>query len=45
MGGGKCKSCGKVTCNSCFGIAKLKLLFKMKMPESRLCRVCAEKKE
>jgi len=44
MGGGICKECGKVTCKRCFGFAKLKLLGKMKKPESQLCRICANKR-
>jgi hypothetical protein len=45
MGGGICKDCGKVTCNSCFGSVKLKILGKMRLPESQLCRSCADKKD
>jgi len=42
--GGICKECNKVTCDQCFTFAKLKLVSKMNMPESQVCRVCADKK-
>ena len=34
----------KVTCNRCFGLAKLKLLGKMRIPKTQLCRECVNKK-
>jgi hypothetical protein len=42
--GGICRKCGKITCNVCFGLGKLKRLGKLKMPEARVCRTCADKK-
>jgi len=39
-GGGLCKKCGKPTCSICFGVGMLRLLVKLKLPESRVCRSC-----
>jgi hypothetical protein len=45
ISGGICKECGKATCNVCFNLGKLKRMSKLKMPEARVCRTCANKKE
>jgi len=52
MGGGTCEECGKPTCNTCFGLGEFRSLGKLKMrvgrlnmPETRICRSCADKKQ
>jgi hypothetical protein len=40
--GGKCAQCGKVTCNVCFGLAKLTSLATLKLPRRSVCRSCVK---
>ncbi len=40
--GGKCTQCGKITCNVCFGLAKLKSLAKLRVPQRGVCLTCVK---
>jgi len=40
--GGICKKYNQPTCNICFGLAKLRKLSELKLPEPQVCRSCAK---
>jgi hypothetical protein len=42
LAGAKCTQCGKITCNVCFGLAKLGSLARLQVPRQGVCRTCVK---
>ena len=40
-----CKKCGRPTCGICFGVGAFRRILQSKLPEARICRICAKAEE